>query len=178
MKEMEFPKAVEKRAWHFGRGTVAWYLKRRKRKRGGSSVVKSIPGLQLWLDAGVGALKSWDAAPASGSGTFFYGFPSGYTANGSTHTIRIFPYKYVSGVQVFSMGYLDVSVTDDNSFSTYAIEWSWDSVAGADGYRVLKSDPGHGLSFDYSVDIANNDFMDSFSAYFSGGSAVTPVDLS
>src|SRR3954465_7793307 len=178
MKQIEVPKTVERSAWHFGQGTVAWYLKKWKRKRAGGSVVQSIPGLQLWLDAGVGALKSWDAAPGSGSSTFFYGFPGGYTADGPTHTIRIFPYKYVSGVQVFSMGYLDVSVTDDNSFSTYAIEWSWDAVAGADGYRVLKSDPGHGLSFDYSVDIANTNFMDSFSAYFTGGSTVTPNDLS
>src|SRR3954468_18599173 len=164
--------------WRFGPAAQLWYLKKRKKRRNGGSVVKSIPGLQLWLDAGAGALKSWDAAPASGMGTFFYGFPSGYTANGSTHSIRIFPYKYVSGVQVFSMGYLDVSVADDNSFSTYAIEWSWDAVPGADGYRVLKSDPGHGLAFDYSVDITNTNFIDSFSAYFAGGSTVTPNDLS
>src|SRR3954467_8094808 len=81
MKQIQVPKVVEKRAWYFGEGTVAWYLRRRRRKRNAGSVVKSVPGLQLWLDAGVGALKSWDAAPASGMGTFFYGFPSGYTAN-------------------------------------------------------------------------------------------------
>src|SRR4051812_10492128 len=95
--------SVTVEGWRFGRPTQLWFLRRRKRKRAGGSVVQSIPGLQLWLDAGVGALKSWDAAPASGNGTFFYGFPGGYTANGSTHSIRIFPYKYVSGVQVFSM---------------------------------------------------------------------------
>jgi hypothetical protein len=104
--------------------------------------------------------------------------PVEYTANGTTHTIRIFPYKLVSGVQIFSLGYLELSVTDDGSFRLYGIDWEWEAVVGADGYRVLKSDPSHGLAFDYSVDLSAPSFVDSFYEYFTGDGTVTPNDLS
>src|SRR4051812_2614886 len=116
-RQLQVPNLGRVEQWRFGRGTVAWYLKRRKRKRGNSSVVKGIPGLQLWLDAGVGALKSWDAAPASGLGEINYSLP-GYTANSNTHMVRVIAFRYVSGVQVFSLGYADYMVTDDGSLNT------------------------------------------------------------
>jgi hypothetical protein len=138
-----------------------------------------IAGLQLWLDGSAGAVKTWTDAPVSGGVFVDYSPSSGYTANGNMHTIRIYPFKTVSGSRVYSASYLELSVSDDNSSSFYFINWSWDSVVDAEGYRVLKQDVGAGFFFDYSLDVGPEaSFVDSSTGLFSADGAVNPIDES
>jgi hypothetical protein len=158
---------------------AAWahYLVGRRRKRCVMSPA-SIAGLKLWLDAGVGVLRGWDAAPVSGSGVVVYSPPSEYTANNHTHGLRVYPFKTVEGLQVFSSNYLELQVTDDGSTNDYHVQWSWEAVTGAEGYRLLKFDSGNGFTFDYFVDVTSEDLLDSSAAQFAPGATVTPGSLS
>jgi hypothetical protein len=134
-----------------------------------------IAGCVLWLDASFGTVRIWSDAPASGSGTPSYD-GGGYVANGLNHALRVYPFRTVSGSRVYSSSYLELNTTDDGSTNGYAINWMWDAVAGAEGYRVLKSEPVGGFNFDYCADVFDTFFSDGGPGSFSAGSDVTPID--
>ena len=152
------------------------YLQARRRARTAAPAFNSplaLAGLSLWLEASLGLSHIWDAAPASGSVWIDYSPSSGYTASGLTHALRVYAFKTVDGNRVYSAGYLELSVTDDSSSSYYFINWSWDAVAGAEGYRLLKSDPASGYAFDYSVDVFATESLVNVGAATFGGGGVT-----
>ena len=158
----------------------AVYLQARRRAR---QVVPfntpaDIAGLKLWLDAGFGTLAAWAVAPASGGFWIDYSPSSGYVASSATHKIRIYPFKTVSGSRVYSASYLELETTDDGSTLFYAINWSWDSVVGAEGYRLLKSDSGNSYNFDYYHDVLTNAWVDATAGALAAGSTVLPQLLS
>jgi hypothetical protein len=137
-----------------------------------------IAGCVLWLDASVGVFKAWNDAPGSGAGWIHYSASAGYPASGSTHAIRVFPFKDTGSGPVFSTNYIELSVTDDFSGGLYYINWSWDPVDGASGYRVLRSDPLNGFAFDYFLDVSGGEtfFIDSDAALFTSGPTLIPQE--
>lgn len=152
----------------------SYFLRRRRRGALPFNSPPDIAGLKLWLDAGVGLLAAWSAAPASGSPWVDYSPSSGYVASSFTHRVRIYPFKTVSGSRVYSANYLELEATDDGSTLFYFINWSWDAVAGAEGYRLLKSDTGSGFNFDVYHDVAGEAWTDAEAGAWSAGSEVTP----
>lgn len=152
--------------------------RRRRRRLLDFNALPSIAGLKLWLDAGNGALSAWSDAPSSGWPWIDYSSSAGYTANGSTHTIRIYPFKTVSSQVVYSANFLDVQIADDSSSQLYYVNWNWNPVAGAEGYRVLKSDTGSGLNFDYYLDVVGAEsFVDTGTGMFTAGPTVLPWNI-
>ncbi len=150
---------------------------RRARLARSFSSPASLAGLKLWLEAGLGVLGAWHTAPASGAVFMDYSPSTGYTASGYAHTIRIYAYKTVGGARAYSAAYLEVQTFDDSSTLNYYLNWSWDAVAGAEGYRVLKSDNFSGFNFDHFIDVATTSFVDTEPGIFGSASTVTPYEL-
>lgn len=157
----------------------AVHLQERRRGRLARSFSSpaSIAGLKLWLAGGLGVLGAWHTAPASGAAFVDYSPTSGYTASGYAHTIRIYAYKTVGGARAYSAAYLEVQTFDDSSALNYYLNWSWDAVAGAEGYRILKSDNFSGFSFDHFIDVATTSFVETGPGVFGSASTVTPYEL-
>jgi hypothetical protein len=156
----------------------SYFLSRRRRHaQPPFNTPPDIAGLKLWLDASIGVMSTWQEAPASGTPWIDYSASSGYTAGGYDHAIRIYPFRTVSGNRVYSANYLELQTTDDGTNSAYHLNWSWDAVAGAEGYRILKSDTGNGYAFDYFYDANSESFVDTGPGMFSAGSDVLPQDL-
>ena len=155
----------------------ALYLQRRRRGRAAFPFNSplDIAGLKLWLDAAVGLTGAWAAAPESGSVWADYSTSSNYPANGNTHAIRIYAFKTVAAVRVYSAGYLELSFTDDDSALTYLLNWSWSAVGDAEGYRVLKRDDGTGYNFDFYADVVSESLVDTGAGVFAGGASVSPL---
>jgi hypothetical protein len=175
---VQLPRADRSRA-RVPANYVALYLQQRRRAR---QVVPftappDIAGLKLWLDASVGTRNVWMEAPASGGSWIDYSPSSGYVASSFTHKIRIYPFKTESGERVYSANYLELETTDDGSTLFYFINWSWDAVAGAEGYRLLKSDTGNGSSFDFYKDVVSEAWVDADVGAFTAGNTVTPQQL-
>ncbi|NOS69456.1 MAG: hypothetical protein HOP33_05935 [Verrucomicrobia bacterium] len=97
----------------------------------------------------------------------------GYAAN-DTVAVRVYAYRTVpeSGVQIFSAAPAQSSVVTSND--VFAVNWTWDAVANADGYRLLRnfnSDNYVGGSVDV---VGVNNFNDANNAW-SGAITVTPT---
>lgn len=91
-------------------------------------------------------------APATGAVDFNDGTenPTGnYTLNGDTYAFRIYPYKTINAIKYIGSIYLEISAADPNTAAPGTIDPFWDSVTGADGYRVFFSDPIY-LGTDFS----------------------------
>jgi len=157
--------AAQRPAW-------AYYLRRRRR----GFVPTQVAGLKLWLDAALGTFRLWEVAPASGNHWHDYSPSTGYTANGNTHYVRIYPFRTVAGTRVYSSQYLELQATDDSSTLFYLINWTWDAVPGAEGYRVLKLDPENGFNFDHFYDAVTESLVDTGPGIFTVGATVLPVD--
>ncbi len=87
-----------------------------------------------------------------------------------TVAIRVYAYQTYpgNGVQIFSPVPAQSSVVTSNA--TFSVNWSWDAVPGADGYRLLRSYN----SDDYtnsSTDVVTTTFLDSNSQW----GALAPV---
>jgi hypothetical protein len=158
----------------------AVYLQERRRARQfvPFAAPPDIAGLKLWLEAGLGTLAAWSEAPASGGSWIDYSPSSGYIANAVAHKIRIYPFKTVSGERVYSANYLELETTDDGSSLFYVINWSWDAVAGAEGYRLLKSDSGIGYNFNFYHDVPSESWVDADAGALASGNTVTPQLMS
>ncbi len=74
--------------------------------------------------------------PANTAGALAVG--PGYVAN-DTVAIRVYAYRTVpeNGVLIFSRTPGQSAVVTSND--TFSVNWSWDAVPGADGYRLLRS---------------------------------------
>ncbi len=149
---------------------------RRRRRRSFHSPL-DIAGLKLWLDAAIGGSGVWAASPASGAPWIDYSSSAGYPANGHTHSIRVYAFRTVESERVYSARFLELQVTDDNSSQLYYVNWSWDAVAGAEGYRILKADTSSDYNFDFHFDVSGEtSFVDSGAGMFSSGADVLPWD--
>jgi hypothetical protein len=152
----------------------ALYSQQRRRRRLAFNSPPDILGLKLWLDPALGVTGIWADVSANGSSWIDYSSSAGYVASGYTHAIRIYPFKTVNGDRVYSARYLELQTADDSSSNQYYVNWSWDAVANAEGYRVLKSDSSSGYNFDYYLDVFDVSFIDTGSGLFTGGSTVLP----
>jgi hypothetical protein len=115
-----------------------------------------------------------------GQEAVFTYFSGNYQAFGISYQYRIYAYKTVSGVRVYSPTYAEtVLITDDNSFNTYTVGVSWDAVTGASGYRVLIYNSDAGYNFDYYYDTTSTSFTDGdgTEGFFQYGQTVTPTTL-
>lgn len=121
------------------------------------------------------------SAPASASGAFEYsGDPDyfySYWDYGYTHTIRVYAYKETTAGKLWSATYAESTpITDATTYSqTYRINWTWDAVAGADGYRVFKTDDYGGFDYNVYADTVTNSYTDdnANSGWPSSGYAAT-----
>jgi len=127
------------------------------------------PSNNVWqtvvFDAGIQSVGNASGA----TGTAVAG--SGYFA-GNTVSVQVYAYRTVSGGTVIysSVPAQSAVVTSNDSFT---VNWSWNSVAGAEGYRLLRNlnDVGY---LEY-VDVPGaTTFSDANSAW-SFGSTVTPT---
>lgn len=126
------------------------------------------------------------SAPTGASGAFTYDDPgaeSEYFDDGYSHAIRVYSYKTVNGVKIFSSTYSQSATITDSSTSThvYYITWSWTPAAGVDGYRIFKSDGYHGYSYDVYYETTGTSFIDgdfnqgSAASGWTSGSTATPT---
>ncbi len=85
-----------------------------------------------------------------------------YFAEGYTHNYRVYSYKTLGAGRVYSSTYLTLNtpLVDDGSLGGYDLTVSWTAAAGADGYRVLKSDDYNGFNFDAGYDVTGTSFVD------------------
>lgn len=59
-------------------------------------------------------------------------------AQGNDIQFRVYAYKLVNGVKVFSQGYSESSIVNEGtSGDGYHLDYVWNAVTGADGYRVF-----------------------------------------
>jgi hypothetical protein len=116
--------------------------------------------------------RSGIATPAHAAGAAANIVGSGYAANDSV-AVQVFAYQAtpLTGVTVYSpVGAQTAAVTSNDVF---VVNWTWDAVPGADGYRLLRNVNGAG--YNEFVDMAGaNNFTDENNAW-SGGNTVTPV---
>lgn len=110
----------------------------------------------------------------SGTGFFDYGY---------LHAIRVYAYKEVAGIgKIFSLVGQSTTYQDAITYSQeYAVNWSWDVVAGADGYRVLPYLNEDGFwtekDYDYYKDVATNSFTDDNTGWtYSASPTITPTE--
>jgi hypothetical protein len=94
-----------------------------------------------------------------------------YPAN-STAAIRVYAYKTVNATTIYSAaGAQSTTVTSNNAFT---VNWTWDAVAGAEGYRLLWN--LNGADNTGSVDVPGNSFADDYASW-GPGNTVTPTNL-
>jgi len=95
----------------------------------------------------------------------------GYAANDSV-AIRVYAYRTVveSGVLIFSR--VPAQSTAVTSNDVFSVNWSWDAVPGADGYRLLRSYNSDNYT-NSSVDVPVNNYSDVNA--WGGITAVTPT---
>jgi hypothetical protein len=74
--------------------------------------------------------------PANATGTPVDGI--GYNANEYV-SIQVYAYRFIPNNNVTVFSATPTTSTDVTSNDVFTVNWSWDAVAGADGYRVLRS---------------------------------------
>ncbi len=82
----------------------------------------------------------------------------GYSAN-DTVAIRVYAYRTVpeNNVLIFSRTPAQSTVVTSND--VFSVNWTWNAVAGADGYRLLRSYNSDNYT-NTSVDVPNNSYTD------------------
>jgi hypothetical protein len=104
---------------------------------------------------------------------------SGATANGSAYnpgefvSIQVYAFRTLpNNVKIFSAN--PTTSTDVTSNDVFAVNWTWDAVSGADGYRVLRNYNFAGYQ-DYQ-DLAGNNLADTGAGWINDPLvAVTPT---
>jgi hypothetical protein len=117
----------------------------------------TVPGRQSIGDSG-------NAAGTAASG-------SGYLPNDSV-TMQVYAYKSVPdlGVTIYSATAAQSAAVTSND--VFVVNWTWDTVAGAEGYRLLR-DVNSGGYNEY-VDLAVNSYTDAGNNWVAGNT-VTPT---
>lgn len=117
------------------------------------------------------------SATANAGASINTGQGAGYTDNGYAFTYKIYAYRTVKGIIIYSSsGVESNTVTDANTgvdICTNSV--TWDAVAGAEGYRVFITDTLRSYNYDYFVDVGTNSWTDDGSAQ-TAGTTVTPND--
>jgi hypothetical protein len=125
--------------------------------------------------ANTGTTYTIGNVPSCNSPGINYG-SGGYFAIGEVHNIRVYAYKILSdGSRVYSSNYASSQITDANNSQNYTINWSWNAVSGATGYRILKKTLEGGYNYDHYADVLDIGFTDTGPSYFTSGSTVTPT---
>jgi hypothetical protein len=93
---------------------------------------------------------------------------SGYAASDSV-TLQVFAYRTAAGVRIYSATPAQSSAVTSND--VFAVNWTWSSVAGAEGYRLLRD--LNGSSYTEFVDVATTSYSDDNTGW-AAGSTVTP----
>lgn len=89
-----------------------------------------------------------------------------------THGIRLYTYRIINGIKNLSQEYIEskkINVCDDYNNETvmagvtYNIEWKWDAVEGADGYKAYLYYVYKNVSINYndSIEVKTNRIMDT-----------------
>ncbi len=92
----------------------------------------------------------------------------GYSGNAFV-SIQVYAYRTLHGVRIYSMSPAESSLVTSNH--AFAVNWTWNAVAGAQGYRLLRNVNGAG--YNESVDVASNSFADA-DAGWAADITVTP----
>lgn len=93
---------------------------------------------------------------ANASGTLVDG--AGYAANDSI-SIQVYAYRNLpNGTRIYSQNPTTLP-TDVTSNAVFTVNWTWDAVPAADGYRVLRSPNFAG--YIESVDVPGNSYSDA-----------------
>ncbi len=94
-------------------------------------------------------------------------YPGTYTA-----AITVYPFKTVDGTVIYSAnGTRSATVTSNDNFT---VNWTWDAVPGAEGYRLLWTLNGGDNTG--SVDVTGTNFVDDYYSW-QGANIVTPTSL-
>jgi hypothetical protein len=94
-----------------------------------------------------------------------------------THGLKVYPYKLINGIKIFSASAVAQEIDDEGITDTenYRVDWSWDAVTGADGYRLLKSNSDLSWDYDHYVDVGTNSYSDVDPDDWTVGDTVTPT---
>lgn len=94
-----------------------------------------------------------------------------YPAN-STAAIKVYAYKTVNGTPIYSSaGAQSATLASNNVF---VVNWTWDAVAGAEGYRLLWN--LNGVDNLGSIDVAGASYADNYVGWVPPNT-VTPTNL-
>ncbi len=120
---------------------------------------------EITFDAGIQNVG--DSANVVGT----LGAGPGYLATDSV-TIQVYAYRTVpaNGVLIYSRAAAQSAAVTNTD--TFTVNWSWNAVAGADGYRLLRDVNAGGYN-DYVDVVAATTFSDASSAW-TFGNTVTP----
>ncbi len=108
------------------------------------------------------------AAPTGAAGTPGAVVGGSYLANDSV-AIQVYAYKSSPFAFYSATSAQSTAVTSANAFT---VNWTWNAVAGADGYRLLRNVNGAGYNEYYDVPV--NSYSDD-NIYWSAGTTVTPT---
>lgn len=136
---------------------------------GASNVVGGSPGsgpvlipssvwqtVTLQRGPGESIADSANAAGASADG-------SGYAALDAV-TLQVFAFRTLHGVTIYSATAAQSAPVASND--VFKVSWTWDAVAGAQGYRLLRDLNSGG--YNDSVDVAVNNYSDDNTGWISG----------
>lgn len=103
----------------------------------------------------------------------------GYTATSLEHAIQVFAYKNTKcGIVYNETKSQSPIIIDAGDSGGYNINWTWDAVAGATGYKILKNYSGDVWVYDHSLTSTQTSLLDNGTAMWSLGNTVTPTSCS
>lgn len=114
-----------------------------------------------WQTISIGG-KAKVASSANAAGALIAGNTYG---GGFDVAIQVFAFKTVGETVIFSPAPAESSFVISNG-SPFAVNWTWDAVPGAEGYRVLR-DVGH-FGFLEGTDVLTNSLLDTNAAIWGG----------
>jgi hypothetical protein len=106
-----------------------------------------------------------DSANAAGT----CGSSKGYGGN-DTVRIQVYAYRTLHGVSIYSTNAAESSIVTSNH--AFAVNWTWNEVAGAQGYRLLRDVNSAG--YYESVNVTNNSYTDANTTAWTADTTVTP----
>jgi hypothetical protein len=104
----------------------------------------------------------------------------GTVTNGNTYpgthnvAIQVFAFKNIGDTRVFSTAPAQSSAVISNG-NAFAVNWTWDAVPGAEGYRILRDVGGFG--FLEGTDVVTNSLADTNNAVWGGTVETIPSSV-